>query len=433
MTRTAQDVESAFTSETNRLIAERFPIGGVAFIFVFAVAWLLEHLSFPQRNLVYAIVYGLQVLVIGIAVLLLRRARWRSHAQDVAVLSALLISALVGAYYVIVQAQTDVMTMALLYISIGAMVSFPWGWERQLLLSAMTVATLIVANTMGARTVSSLPLHLLGLSTIGALTASGAAYLQQQRLALLRQAAELRTANHALEQANRALADANRTKNEFLANVSHELRTPLNIILGYADLLSDGELGPLDGEVKDTVDRIGRTCRTLVFLISDLLDLSRIEAGHLEVRVQRVELGTLFEDMRRFIEPRLAGRDVVFRTAVENGLCVTADRDRLEQILINLLSNAAKFTTHGSIRLSAKRDGTDGQVQIEVADTGVGIDDQEAATLFEPFRQGAAGKLAGGVGIGLSLSARLATAMRGGLTLRSKLGSGSTFTLRLPA
>jgi signal transduction histidine kinase len=169
-----------------------------------------------------------------------------------------------------------------------------------------------------------------------------------------------------------------------------------------------------------------------VFLISDLLDLSRIEAGRLEVRAERVELAELFEDMRRFIEPRLVGRNITFRAVLQDGASVTADRNRLEQILTNLLSNAAKFTERGYIELRARRNATAGNVEIEVTDTGVGISPQEAATLFEPFRQGEAGKRAGGVGVGLSLSARLATAMGGGLSLTSELGRGSTFLLRLP-
>lgn len=431
MTSPEENVEQAFAAETNRLTAERFPIGGLAFVIVFAVAWVFEHERNPERDRMYALLYGLQTLSIAVAIFVTRSPQLRRYAKFTGALAAVVVIVLVGTYNVLVESQAEVLTMALLYIAIGTMVSFPWGWQGQLPVAVAAVLTLVAAVSLGTHTATSLSMHVLGLGTIGALSVSGAAYLQRQRFAVFRQAVELRTANQALAAANQALEDASRTKNEFLANVSHELRTPLNIILGYTDLLSDGEFGPLAPEAGDAVERIGKTCRTLVFLISDLLDLSRIEAGRLAIRPQVVELEGLFSEMRRFVEARLP-QGVSFRTAVPNGLQVTADRDRLEQILVNLLSNATKFTRQGTIELRA-RHLTAEQICIEVADTGVGISAGEIGTLFEPFRQGSAGKLAGGVGIGLSLSSRLATAMGGNLHATSDVGRGATFTLVLPA
>jgi signal transduction histidine kinase len=425
------DVGAAFAEETQRITADRFPIGGAAFILVLGLAWVFEHQTHPERDPTYAIVYGLEIAVFAVAMWLGRRPLWQRHTHLLAAVSAIAIASLVGIYNATVSSNAEVLTMALLYIVVGTMVLFPWGWRWQLAVAIGAIAVFVIAVTYGTLTATPLSMHVLGLGAIGALTVSASGYLARNRLANFCQAVDLRAANEALARANQALEDANRTKNEFLASVSHELRTPLNIILGYTDLLGDGEFGALGAEAQEAVERVGRTCRTLVFLISDLLDLSRIEAGQLAIRPARVELAAMFDDMRRFVEPRLTGKQVAFRTDAAAGLAVTADHDRVEQILVNLLSNAVKFTDHGEIRLQAHLDA--GQMTIDVSDTGVGIDPAELPILFEPFRQGSAGKLAGGVGIGLSLSAQLAGAMGGSLTAASAVGRGSTFTLRLPA
>jgi signal transduction histidine kinase len=325
----------------------------------------------------------------------------------------------------VVHGEGEVLNMALLYLVTGTMVLVPWDWQGQLPVALSAVVFYGVAIACGVHSATPLAINLLGLGTISALAVGGAAFLAQQRRALWRQTAALRTANAALE-------EANRTKNQFIANVSHELRTPLNVIVGYTDLLRDGEFGALSADARETLERIAQNGRNLVYLVADLLDLARIEAGRLEVRLARVELTPVFAGMRSLVEPWLSGKDVRFRTELADALGVTADRDRLEQILVNLLSNAVKFTQRGEILLRAQH--TDGEaVTIEVCDTGIGIDAAELPTIFEPFAQGSGGKQAGGVGIGLSLSAALARAMGGDLTAHSEPGRGSTFVVRLPA
>jgi signal transduction histidine kinase len=330
----------------------------------------------------------------------------------------------VGSYHVLVRGEGEVLNMALLYLVTGTMVLIPWDWEGQLPVALSAMLSYGIAVASGAHYATTLAINLLGLGAISALSVGGAAFLAQQRRALWQQTAALRAANA-------ALAEANRAKNEFIANVSHELRTPLGVIVGYTDLLLDDEFGTLSSETREALERIAHAGRNLVHRVADLLDLARIEAGRLEVRPGRVELAAVFADMTRVVEPWLKGKDVRFHTQLSDAVGVTADRDRLEQILVNLLSNAAKFTERGEIRLRARR--SDDTVAIEVQDTGIGIDASDLATIFEPFGQGAGGKKFGGIGIGLSLSAVLARTMGGELTASSEVGRGSTFVVRLPA
>ncbi len=430
--RAQAELTASYMADVNRRVAERLPATALAFAAVLGLAWVFEHRAFPERDRVYAILYGVELAVLAAAGWLVRPHRFQNHARLVATVAAVALIACISAYHIIVRSTGDVLALALLYVLVGSMVSMPWGWRAQSFVSGAGVAGFGLALAAGAQPLVPASMHLLGLVAMGILTVLGAAFLDHQRQALYLQAAELRRSNEALEEANRALQQANAAKNEFLASVSHELRTPLNILTGYVDLLAEGEFGPLSAEARDAVERIARTSRTLVFLIADLLDLSRIEAGKLAIKTSRVALDPIFQEMRTFIEPRLSGKPVRFEVSPAGDLFVRADPHRLEQILLNLLSNAAKFTERGQITLSAQT-GHNGQVQIFVRDTGPGIRAEELPHLFEPFRQGAAGQQAGGVGIGLALSARLATAMGGELTVESTLGVGSTFILSLPA
>jgi signal transduction histidine kinase len=419
------DDDELFATETNRLIAERLPIGAVALVAVFAMAWVLEHRAHVGRDRYFAIIYALEILTLCVAIVLSRRSGWRDHSRGLVVGAAVALTIEVGLYHMLVQGEGEVLNMALLYLVTGSMVLIPWDWQGQLPVALSAVVFYGIAIMSGVHSATPLAMNLLGLGAMSALSVGGAAFLAQQRRALWRQTAALRSANVALE-------EVNRTKNQFIANVSHELRTPLSIIVGYTDLLRDGEFGALSAEAHETLERIAQNGRSLVYLVADLLDLARIEAGRLEVRPSRVELAPLFTDMATLVKPWLSAKDVRFRCELSDGLGVTADRDRLEQILVNLLSNAAKFTERGEIVLRAH--GTDdGAVIIEVCDTGIGIDAADLLTIFEPFGQGAGGKKVGGVGIGLSLSAALARAMSGVLTARSAPGRGSTFVVRLPA
>jgi len=421
-----QDLDREFAEETNRLIAERLPLLTLAFALVFGAAWIFEHRVHPNREVAYLVCYIGELATLGGAALLARQARWRSYSQTIAVAATIVLSAWIGLYHVHVGGEGEVLALALAYLVTGAMVLLPWTWEAQLLVAVSAVVIDATATALGVRSTTTLPINLLGLAAVCALSVAGSAFLSRHRRTQLSQAAELRAANA-------ALAEANQSKNQFLASVSHELRTPLNIIVGYTDLLLEGHFGALPAEATDVLDRVARNGRSLVYLISDLLDFSRMEAGRLLVRLAPVELAPVFAEMVHFVESRIGSSPGVHFSMTHPGsLRVIADRERLEQILVNLLSNAAKFTPTGEIHLLTQPP-CDNTVAIEVRDTGVGIDHADLAQIFEPFGQGEVGKRLGGVGIGLSLSSRLAHAMGGALTVSSEVGRGSTFVLRLPA
>ncbi|GIW44101.1 MAG: hypothetical protein KatS3mg077_1383 [Candidatus Binatia bacterium] len=421
----------SFEADSARRIADRLPIAGIAFAVVIGIAWIFEHINFPERDRYYALFYGIELALIAAAVWRIRNPRLRKRVRAIASACTVGLVVLVTGYHIAVRSTGDVLALALLYILVGTMVALPWGARGQIPVSIAAVSGFLLTIALGAQPLVPIAMHALGLSAMALLTILGAAFLEHQRWALFQQAAELRRTNAALAKANKDLERANAIKNEFLASVSHELRTPLNIIMGYVDLLAEGAFGRLPDEASEIVERLTRTSRNLVFLVSDLLDLSRIEAGKLVVQLTEVELDPIFEEMRHYALARLQGRPVEFQVEGRPGLTVRADPNRLQQILLNLVSNATKFTQRGTIRLSAASV-NDGCVDIIVKDTGVGIPPEEIPRLFEPFRQSAAGREAGGVGIGLALSARLAEAMGGQILVQSELHKGSTFTVRLP-
>ena len=236
------------------------------------------------------------------------------------------------------------------------------------------------------------------------------------------------------ERALRARADeANRAKSEFLATMSHELRTPLNAIGGYSELIEIGIHGPVTPEQVHALDRIRRSQRHLLGLINDVLNFARIEAGHLSIELTAVSVRDTLAVLDTLVAPQVQRKELTFvYEPVDPAIVAHADAEKVQQVLLNLLSNAIKFTEPGGrVTLDCTADATD--VYIRVTDTGRGVPDDKLERIFEPFVQLDAGPTRAheGTGLGLAISRDLARAMHGELTVESRLGEGSTFTLRL--
>jgi CheY-like chemotaxis protein len=267
------------------------------------------------------------------------------------------------------------------------------------------------------------------------------AELEQTNAQLEEQAGELEVQRDDLERANEVvqlkaqeLEQASQYKSDFLANMSHELRTPLNSLLILSKLLSDNDEGHLTDEQVRYAQTIQSSGNDLLTLINDILDLSKIEAGHMEIKPEAVSLSRLTGDLLNLFTPVAEKKNLTFRIEVtpECPATVETDGQRLDQVLRNLLSNAFKFTERGAVELSVGRL-SDGQVALTVVDTGVGIPEDQQMAVFELFRQadGTISRRYGGTGLGLSICRELVRLLGGALSLRSGQG-GSAFTVVIP-
>jgi PAS domain S-box-containing protein len=234
--------------------------------------------------------------------------------------------------------------------------------------------------------------------------------------------------------ARRQAEEANSAKSQFLATMSHELRTPLNAIAGYTQLLTLGVRGEITPEQREDLERIDRSQRHLLSLINDILNFAKIEAGHVAIESEPVDVDEILESLKEFVEPQLQEKRVTFGCSNESaGAMARGDSDKVRQILINLLSNSIKFTREGG-SISVKCTADDRSLRITVTDDGTGIPPDKLEAIFEPFVQVGRdfSSTHGGTGLGLSISRDLARRMNGDLDVESRLGQGSSFTLTLP-
>ena len=238
-----------------------------------------------------------------------------------------------------------------------------------------------------------------------------------------------------IQDKSRQLAEASRHKSQFLANMSHELRTPLNAIIGVSEMLrEDAEAAKQDLE---PLDRVLGAGRHLLALINDILDLSKIEAGRMELALSSFALAPLIADVVKTIEPLAAKNSNKVAANCDGGIgTMQADQMRLRQALLNLMSNANKFTERGAISIDARQEQGNGRdwITITVADTGIGMTPEQMGKLFQEFSQASSTTASkyGGTGLGLAISKRFCQMMGGDITVASAPGRGSTFTIRLP-
>ena len=250
---------------------------------------------------------------------------------------------------------------------------------------------------------------------------------------LERRSAELAFANEEMLLRNRETERANRLKSEFLASMSHELRTPLNTILGFSELLAEESSGALNDKQKRFITHIQRDASHLLELINDILDLSKIEAGRLELHIEAFPMAVAVAEVLTSIRPLAAAKSLTLDSDLDTQLVVHADRVRFKEILYNLFSNAIKFTPSGG-RVWIESSREDGSLHLVVGDTGIGIAPEDQQPIFESFRQASATTkgVREGTGLGLAITRKLVEHHGGKIWVESALGQGSRFHFTLP-
>jgi PAS domain S-box-containing protein len=247
--------------------------------------------------------------------------------------------------------------------------------------------------------------------------------------------AELAHQNELLRRQALALEQASAAKSQFLANVSHEFRTPLNAILGYSLMLMGGFYGQLTEEQARTVQRIDANSKHLATLINDVLDIERIEAGRMPLQISQFPVQDVVREVMEELQGVIAQSPAMVTVTVPADVPrLRSDRQKLKQILVNLLSNALKYTKEGTIEIIAAHDASVGRMTLSVRDSGVGIAAEDHTRIFEPFQQAkrVITRPQGGTGLGLAISRRLAQMLGGDVGVESALGAGSTFTVNIP-
>jgi signal transduction histidine kinase len=236
-----------------------------------------------------------------------------------------------------------------------------------------------------------------------------------------------------LQRRTQELEIASQHKSEFLANMSHELRTPLNAIIGFSEVLGERMFGELNEKQEEYLKDISASGQHLLSLINDILDLSKIEAGRMELELTEFDLSQAIDNALMLVRDRAARRGIALQQTVDHRLGqIRGDERKIKQVLLNLLSNALKFTPEGG-RVEVRASVVDGMAEVSVTDTGVGIAPEDQEAVFEEFRQvGTADKKVEGTGLGLTLSRKFIELHGGKIWIKSQLGMGSTFTFTLP-
>jgi len=236
-----------------------------------------------------------------------------------------------------------------------------------------------------------------------------------------------------LEQTNIRLQEMERLKSVFLASMSHELRTPLNSIIGFTGIILQGMSGEVNQEQGKQLTMVKNSASHLLSLINDVLDISKIEAGKVELSPEEFRLDNVAREVVETLSPTASEKSLELLTEVPEGITLFSDRRRVKQVLMNLVSNAVKFTDRGSVKIAARVPGDD-NLEVRVIDTGIGIKQEDMDKLFQPFQQIEAflAKKSEGTGLGLHLTERLVALLGGDISAKSEYGRGSEFTFTMP-
>jgi signal transduction histidine kinase len=435
-----QAVRAAYRAESTALCWQGARTACVLVFLLVPVFGILDAVVFPAEAAFF--VWVRLACVTGVAVLLwlLHRPFGRRHALGIGVLVATLVGLTIDAMTVVTGAETSpyYAGVSLVLLAVALLMAWPPIWS--LFTSVVLVGGYVV------------PIVVRGQITDGRILVSNLFFLLSTALISLVSTA-FRERLRWQEFINRtALEEALRHKSDFMARMSHELRTPIHVMIGYADILLEDALQAGGDEARQLVDRIRSHGVLLHGLISDLLDYAKVEAGKMDVRPEPIRVDDLVEQVADRFRPLTARKGLDLETVCAGDLpAVVSDRQRLEQILTNLVGNAVKFTERGGVTIEARvahagdrpafRSLTDGETVearegliILVRDTGIGIRDDDLARLaadFEQLDEVAAAKY-GGTGLGLSISRKLAQRLGGRIGVRSRYSEGSTFALFLP-
>ncbi len=244
---------------------------------------------------------------------------------------------------------------------------------------------------------------------------------------------ELARKNIELNQSNIRLQEMDRLKSVFLASMSHELRTPLNSIIGFTGVMLQGMAGEINDEQRKQLSIVKSSATHLLSLISDVLDISKIEAGKVELSTEEFKLGDVLKDVAQTFSSMAEDKGLKLEMEGPEDVVIFSDRRRVKQALMNLVGNAVKFTDSGTVKIAAEGP-VEGSINIRISDTGVGIKEEDMGKLFEPFQQVDVSltKRYEGTGLGLYLTRKLIDLLSGDVTAKSTYGKGSEFTVTLP-
>lgn len=387
----------------------------------------IELYFYPDRLRPYLAVYAVEMAVCAVAWVV----AWRrpAHARAIATAWGTALGCCIAAYYPLVQADATLAMAALICLVTAIPATLPFDVRHQLVFGLGCAASLVGILLWGLP--MSLPWQYTFVAFVAVLTTStiGARTIARFRWEAFEREATLRQAHDQLRIALGRAEDIVEMRARLVANVSHELRTPLNVIVGYTDMLLEPTTDL--AAVADTAPRIRHYAVSLEALVSELLDLSRLTCGKVDLSVEEVDLEPLLADVARGARAMLGGKPVAVEVRCEVAR-VSSDRLRLQQILNNLATNAAKFTDAGTIAIQARPE--QDTIVFTVCDTGCGIPAAQHDAIFDAFEQGATGRdgKTSGIGLGLAIVRQLTDLLGGTVSVASAPGRGATFTVRLP-